>query len=81
MRISTSRYDGENYTRINNSKYSHRSTLGLGFLEGKAITTGCSRGSWIKDECDVKTEILDITTMTWSDADDYPYVSKEAKFK
>ena len=62
-------YDGENYVEIDESKYSHKDTYGLGNLEGRAVTTGCV----IPSECYVKTEILDMTTMTWSDADDYPY--------
>ena len=62
-------YDGENYFKIEESKYSHELTYGLGNLEGRAITTGCLRPS----QCYVKTEILDMTTMTWSDRDDFPY--------
>ena len=62
-------YDGTNYVDIDESNYSHRLTYGLGNLEGRAVTTGCD----LSRECHVKTEILDITTMTWSDADDYPY--------
>ena len=45
--------------------------MGLGNYKGKALTTGCSDSN--DPECDVKTEILDMTTMTWFDADDYPY--------
>ena len=56
---------------IQESKYSHRQTRGLGNYKGKALTTGCSDSN--DPECDVKTEILDMTTMTWFDADDYPY--------
>ena len=64
-------YDGENYVKIDESKYSHKHTLGLGNLEGRAVTTGCH--SYNSAEFHVKTEILDMTTMTWSDRDDYPY--------
>ena len=67
-------YDGANYVKIDESKYAHLSTYALGNFEGRAITTGC----WLKldyssVECNVKTEILNMTTLTWSDADDYPY--------
>ena len=33
------------------------------------MTTGCSRGSG----CHNKTEVLDLSTKTWSDAPDYPF--------
>ena len=79
-------YDGENYIKIDESKYSHLSTYGLGNLEGRAITTGCYDAAFYysydyyqnydfdnSSGCFVKTEILDMTTMTWSDAVDYPY--------
>ena len=84
-------YDGENYIQIDESKYSHEYTSGLGNLEGRAVTTGCYPAfyadyyyynytydnypdeNYATRDCSVKTEILDISTMTWSDADDYPY--------
>ena len=56
-------------------------TQGLGNYNGNAITTGC----YDEKECYLKTEILDMTTMTWSDANDYPYstrfiIEKHIKF-
>ena len=64
-------YDGETFTKVVDSKYSHQDTQGLGNYKGSAITTGC----FTPDECHVKTEILNMTAanMTWSDAVDYPY--------
>ena len=65
-----SSFDGENYGRVENSKYSHDVTLGLGNYCDKAFTTGCwSRGCTSK----VETELLDMTTMQWSDGPDYPF--------
>ena len=66
-------YNGENYIKIDESKYSHGGSVGN--LEGQAITTGGGApcGGAPHRKCYVKTEILDMTTMTWSDADDYPY--------
>ena len=76
---SISSFDGENYVRVEDSKYSHYQTLGLGNYRGKAFTTGChSRGCTSKLCCNrnyVATELLDMTTMKWSDGPDYPFAS------
>ena len=67
-------YDGENYIKIDESRYSHGSTFGLGNLGNRAITTGCYYYSSLSlSECNVKTEILDMATITWSDGIDYPF--------
>ena len=50
------RYDGENYIKINESKYFHDRTLGLGNLEGRAVTTGC-HVALSPRECYVKTRM------------------------
>jgi len=63
-------FDGENYVQVEDSKYSHDRTFGLGNYRGKAFTTGChSRGCTSK----VETELLDMTTMKWSDGPHYPF--------
>ena len=65
-------FDGENYALVEDSKYSHDQTLGLGNYGGKALTTGCrDRGCTSR----VATELLDMTTMKWSDGLDYPFAS------
>ena len=65
-------FDGENYVKVEDSKFSHAWTLGLGNYGGKAFTTGCySFGCTSK----VATELLDMTTMKWSDGPDYPFAS------
>ena len=46
--------------------------MGLGNYNNKAFTTGC----WGGDDCSVKTEILNMTTLTWSDTLDYPYLER-----
>ena len=51
------------------SKYSHRWTFGLATYRGKALTTGCYDDS----SCSVKTEIMDMKKLEWSDAADFPY--------
>ena len=45
-------------------------TYGLGNYLGSAFTTGCEHNG---KGCSNKTEILDMATLEWSDAPDYPY--------
>ena len=65
-----SSFDGENYVQVEDSKYSHAYTLGLGNYRDKAFTTGCRTTGCTSE---VATELLDMTTMKWSDGPDYPY--------
>ena len=66
------RFDGTTYTKIADSAYSHKSTYGLGNYRGEAaLTTGCRNSP----TCYLKTEKLDMTTLTWSTVDDYPYAT------
>ena len=69
---SISSFDGENYVQVEDSKYSHAYTLGLGNYRGKAFTTGCYGQTCTRM---VETELLDMTTMKWSDGPDYPFSS------
>ena len=63
-------FDGENYVQVEDSKYSHDRTYGLGNYRGKAFTTGCR---YYGCTSKVATELLDMTTMKWSDGPDYPF--------
>ena len=65
------RFDGEFTQPAGSSKYSHKRTLGMGNYMGQALTTGC----WGNSNCAVKTELMDMTTLTWSDGPDYPFHS------
>ena len=65
-------YDGENFTSAGSSKFSHYYTLGLANYMGKALTTGCGENTG----CGKKTEIMDMTTLQWSDGPDYPYATR-----
>ena len=41
---------------------------------GKALTTGCNGDSLSDDRlCGVKTELMDMNTLTWSAGPDYPF--------
>ena len=40
---------------------------------GMALTTGCN-DDW--NVCGVKTELMDMTTLKWTDGPDYPFTSK-----
>ena len=62
-------FDGENFGRAGSTKVSHKETLGLANYKGSALTTGCSTGG----SCGIRTESMDMTTLKWSDAADFPY--------
>ena len=69
-------FDGENFENVNNSKYPHGYTMGLGNYRGKVFTTGCA-GLNVPGGCNdkkVATEMLDLTTNKWTDGPDYPFV-------
>ena len=66
------RFDGESYQSAGSSAYSHRLTYGLSNYRGRALTTGCYGSS----TCRVKTELMDMNTLTWSIGPDYPFTSE-----
>ena len=70
--LSNLSFDGKHYTMIAASKYSHAYSRGLADYRGQALTTGCHRGG----DCNLKTELLDIRTMTWSEGKDYPFTDE-----
>ena len=39
----------------------------------KALTTGCDDQN---ADCDVKTELMDMNTLTWSSGPDYPFTDR-----
>ena len=65
-------FDGESNQSaiIQSSEYSHRETYGMANYLGKALTTGCNNAS---STCGVKTELMDMNTLTWSAGPDYPF--------
>ena len=63
------RFDGSSFEEASPSKVSHQDTLGMANYLGKALTTGCYTGG----ACAARTEILDLSTQRWTDAQDYPY--------
>ena len=63
-------FDGESYQSAGSSEYSHRYTFGMANYRGKALTTGCKWGS-----CAVKTELMDMSTLTWSAGPNYPFIA------
>ena len=64
-------FDGQSYQSAGSSEYSHWQTLGMANYRGKALTTGCGGGS-----CAVKTELMDMETLSWSAGPNYPFTSK-----
>ena len=63
-------FDGQSYQSAGSSEYSHQNTLGMANYRGKALTTGCWSSS-----CGRKTELMDMTTLTWSSGPNYPFTS------
>ena len=66
-------FDGESYQSAGSSEYSHRETHRIANYLGKALTTGCS--IYGSSTCAVKTELMDMETLTWSSGPDYPFTS------
>ena len=66
-------YDGENFTSAGSSKFSHRSTYGLANYMGKALITGCYAAAHEDSNCGKKTEIMDMSTLEWSNGVDYAF--------
>ena len=64
------RFDGKNFLLAGRPKYDHRNIVGLGNYMGKAFVTGCDG-----PECQVKTELMDMTTLEWSYGADYPFAA------
>ena len=64
------RFDGKKFLRASESNFDHRHTVGLGNYMGKAFVTGCDG-----QECGVKTEFMDMTTLEWSNGPDYPFAA------
>ena len=62
-------FDGTSFEETASSKVSHQETFGMGNYKGQALTTGCSTSG----ACGLRTEIMDMDKMRWSDEDDYPY--------
>ena len=67
------RFDGVSYQSAGTSAYSHRLTYGLSNYRGRALTTGCSDAVSNAVSCSVKTELMDMNTLTWSIGPDYPF--------
>ena len=67
-------FDGESYQSAGSSEYSHQLTYGMANYLGKALTTGCF--AYSGDSCNVKTELMDMETLTWSSGPDYPFTSE-----
>ena len=66
-------FDGEVYESIILSQYSHIWTRGLANYRGKALTTGCNGYG----DCSFKTELLDMTTLRWSEGQDFPFGDRD----
>lgn len=66
------RFDGGIFESAGSSQYSHVYTLSIANYQGKPLTTGCYEKN---GGCAVKTELMDLNTLTWSNGPDYPFTS------
>ena len=66
-----SRFDGEYFQTAGSSKFQHGYTVGMGNYKNKALTTGCGFSS----SCEVKTELMNMETLEWSNGPDFPFAS------
>ena len=64
-------FDGQYFQTAGSSKVFHDYTLGLGNYMNQALTTGCYGST----SCHVKTELLNVATLEWSNGPDYPFAS------
>ena len=65
------RFDGDYFHTAGSSKFGHKYTLGMGYYKNKALTTGCNESS----SCPVKTELMNMETLEWSNGPDFPFAS------
>ena len=68
--IFTLRFDGKKFLRASESNFEHRHTVGMGNYMGKAFVTGHDG-----QEYGVKTELMDMATLEWSNGPDYPFAA------
>ena len=67
------RFNGEHSFQIaGNSNFPHEFTIGMGNYKGNALTTGCGDGT---KSCAIKTELMDMNTLEWSNGPDFPFAS------
>ena len=64
-------FDGNIFQSAGSSSYAHDRTYGMANYKGKALTTGCSHST----DCQDKTELMDMNTLSWSLGPDYPFAS------
>ena len=65
------RFDGKQYQSVSESIVSHRQTFGLANYKNQALAVGCDRNEDADfngaEKCSFKTELLDMSTLTWTD--------------
>ena len=72
-------FDGQIFQAVASSKYSHDMTA-LANYRGKALATGCysyyryvGQPELAKLNCGIKTELMDMYSLEWSEAPDFPW--------
>ena len=65
------RFDGQYFATVGSSQFSHQETFGLGNYKNFGLTTGCYPSSG----CQIKTELMNMETLEWSNGPDFPFAS------
>ena len=65
------RFNGQYFETAGSSKFGHGYTDGMGNYKNMALTTGCSDST----SCFVKTELMNMETLEWSNGPDYPFAA------
>ena len=68
MHLIILRFDGEKFETYFSTQHSHGYTYGVGSNQGQPFTTGSYNDH-------SKTEIMDLVTLRWKSAPDYPFRS------
>lgn len=63
-------FNGKNFHSAGSSTYYHDYTAMANYM-GQALVTGCY---WDKS-CSIKTELMNMNTLTWRSGPDYPFVN------
>ena len=74
------RFDGRVFHTAGNSSFAHGGTMGMPNYKGKALTVGCHDVDWSPSSseskiCGTKTELMDMSSLKWSNGPDFKVTS------
>merc|ERR1712136_493569 len=68
-------FDGRVFHNAGNSMYEHGGTMGMPNYKGKALTVGCHDVDTESKSCGTKTELMDMSSLKWSNGPDFKVTS------